>query len=181
MSRRNFLIVLLAAFVLAVTAQAQEPAPNAAQQPVPAEPAPAATALRSSLVNRSSLTLQAARRIAIAIEAKAQERKSPVAVAILDATGDVKLAYVMDGQGVISLEWAKAKALTAHVFKKSTNKGEFRVWNIDNKTMVLGVAGGHPLMLNNELVGAVGVSGTRGEDDDIIAQAGLDEFNKLFK
>jgi len=175
------LVTALVICVAAMHVYAQDATVTTSPQSTAPESAPAAPAPRVALVYRSSLPLQAARRIALAIEAKAQERKSPVAVAILDDAGDVKLAYVMDGEGVMSLEWAKAKALTAHVFKKSTNKGEFRVWNIDNKTMVLGVAGGHPLMINNQLVGAIGVSGTRSEDDDLIAQAGLDEFNKLFK
>ncbi len=125
------------------------------------------------------LDLNLAKQIAHACEAKAKELGVSVGIVILDEVGNLKLAYLMDGQSVTSLEWAKAKALSAYEFKQATNKGEFRVWNIGEKTMVLGVAGGQPLIKYADLVGAIGVSGTKGVSDDIIANAGLKEFKRI--
>jgi uncharacterized protein GlcG (DUF336 family) len=87
----------------------------------------------------------------------------------------------MDGQSITSLEWAKAKALSSFEFKQSTTKGEFRVWNIGDKTMVLGVSGGEPLVYEKSLLGAIGVSGTKGKEDDVIVSAGIETFNEIFK
>ena len=135
----------------------------------------------SLVFKKESITLELAKKIAFACELKAKELGFSVCIAILDEAGSPKLAYVMDGQSITSLEWAKAKALAAIEFRQPTNKGEFRVWNIADKTMTLGVSGGVPLLQDKSLLGAIGISGSKGKEDDIIATAGLDEFNKIFK
>ena len=129
---------------------------------------------------KKSLSLELAKRIALACQRKAEELGASVGIVILDEAGNLKLAYLMDNQSIISLEWAKAKALSSFEFKQATNRGEFRVWNIADKTMVLGVSGGAPLIYEDSLVGAIGISGTKGKEDDIIASAGIEEFNKIF-
>jgi uncharacterized protein GlcG (DUF336 family) len=130
---------------------------------------------------KQSLTLESAQKIAAACEAKAKELGFSVGIVILDEVGTLKLAHLMDGQSLTSLDWAKAKALSSFEFKQSTTKGEFRVWNIAEKTMVLGVSGGEPLVYEKMLLGAIGVSGTKGKEDDLIASAGIETFNKIFK
>jgi glc operon protein GlcG len=130
---------------------------------------------------KQSLTLELAQKIAAACEAKAKELGFSVAVVILDEVGTLKLAHLMDGQSLTSLDWAKAKALSSFEFKQSTTKGDFRVWNIAEKTMVLGVSGGEPLIYEKSLLGAVGVSGTKGKEDEAIAAAGIETFNEIFK
>ena len=132
------------------------------------------------LIKKESLTLELAKKIALVCENKAKELGLSVGIVVLDEVGNLKLAYLMDNQSVTSLEWAKAKALSSFEFKQPTNKGEFRVWNIAEKTMVLGVSGGFPLIYDKGLLGAIGVSGTKGKEDDVIASAGIDEFNKAF-
>ncbi len=129
---------------------------------------------------KKTLTLELAKKIALACEKKAEELGASVGIVVLDEAGNLKLAYLMDNQSVISLEWAKAKALSSFEFRQATNKGEFRVWNIADKTMVLGVSGGAPLIYEDTLLGAIGVSGTRGREDDLIVSAGIEEFNKIF-
>ena len=130
---------------------------------------------------RQSLTLDFAQKIAAACEAKAKELGFSVAVVVLDEVGTLKLAHLMDGQSITSLEWAKAKALSSFEFKQSTAKGDFRVWNIAEKTMVLGVSGGEPLIYEKSLLGAIGISGTKGKEDELITSAGIDTFNEIFK
>ncbi|MBN2121301.1 MAG: heme-binding protein [Candidatus Omnitrophica bacterium] len=133
------------------------------------------------VLQKESLTLELAKKIALACEAKAKDLGFSVGIVVLDEVGNLKLAYLMDKQSIISLEWAKAKALSSFEFKQPTNKGEFRVWNIAEKTMVLGVSGGFPLVYEKNLLGAIGVSGTKGKDDDTIASAGIEVFDAIFK
>lgn len=133
------------------------------------------------VLSKVSLTLELAKKIALACENKAKELNVSVGIVILDEAGNLKVANLMDNQSVVSLEWAKAKALSAFEFKQSTHKGEFRVWNIADKTMVLGVSGGVPLLYEKTLLGAIGISGTKGQEDDLIASAGIEEFEKIFK
>ena len=133
------------------------------------------------VLKKRSLTLELAKKIASVCKSKAQELEVSVGIVVLDEAGNMKLAYLMDGQSITSLEWAKAKALSAFEFKKSTSLGEFRVWNIAEKTMVLGVSGGAPLIYEDSVLGAIGISGTKGKTDDLIASAGIEEFEKIFK
>lgn len=129
---------------------------------------------------RPILPLKMALRTAVAAEMKAVELNMAVAIVILDESQNIKLEYVMDGQTNNALEWARAKALSAFEFKRPTQKGEFKVWTIADQTMVLGVPGGYPLMKGEQVIGAIGISGTRGTEDDLIANAANIEFNKLY-
>ncbi len=133
------------------------------------------------VARKSVLTLSLAKSIASACQNKAKELGYSVGIVILDESGNVKLEYLMDNQSTISLEWAKAKALSAFGFKQPTVKGEFRVWNIGSRTMVLGVSGGVPLIDGDKILGALGISGTKGKDDGIIASAGLDALKSVLK
>lgn len=126
-----------------------------------------------------ALSLSVAKKVASACESKAKELGAMVGIAILDEGGSLKLAYIMDGQSVVSLDWAKAKALTAFEFKKPTNRGEFKVWNIGPRTLILGASGGFSLIIDDKLLGAVGISGTKGDADDVIGRAGVKKFKEL--
>ena len=42
-------------------------------------------------------------------------------------------------------------------------------------------AGGEPLINDKSLLGAIGVSGTKGKEDELITSAGIDTFNEIFK
>lgn len=163
-----FIVFIFQAFCLfALEAQpnSSETAPKSKQSVVPMRP---------------TLPLKLALRTAVSAEMKAKELNMSVAIVILDEAQNIKLEYVMDGQTTNSLKWARAKALSAFEFKRPTQKGEFKVWNIADQTMVLGVPGGYPLIHEDIIVGAVGISGTRGSEDDIIANTAVEEFNKLY-
>ncbi len=127
----------------------------------------------------NSLSLDVAKEIASACEKKAEELGLQVGIVVLDQGGNLKLAYLMGNQSKITLDWSKAKALTAYEFSKATNRGEFKVWNIGGETLILGASGGFPLKVKDRVLGAVGVSGTKTDADDIIARAGLEKFGEL--
>lgn len=133
------------------------------------------------ITQKAQLSLDLAEKVAFAAEAKAKELKEKVAIVVLDSSGNTKVSLLMDNQTETTLEWAKAKAFSALDFKQPIYKGEFKVWNIGGKTMILGTAGGFPLVYQDMVVGAIGVSGTRKDTDDVIAQAGVEVFNSLLK
>jgi glc operon protein GlcG len=135
--------------------------------------------LTGPVMNPESLSLDVAKRAALAAEKKAKDMGFSVGIVVLDQSGSLKLAHLMDKQSIISLDWAKAKALTAYEFRKPTNRGEFKVWNIGGETLILGASGGMPLNFKGRTLGAIGVSGTKEDADDIIARAGVEEFQKI--
>lgn len=115
---------------------------------------------------------------------KAESVQVPVSVCISDASG-LSLAFLrMVGASLVSVELAPKKAYTAAMFKMATKDlGAFRqpATSFFPTETILGgkivtFGGGIPLHFNNHLIGAIGVSGGRAEQDHEIAQAAIDAF-----
>lgn len=47
------------------------------------------------------------------------------------------------------------------------------------RTLILGASGGFSLIIDDKLLGAVGISGTKGDADDVIGRAGVKKFKEL--
>ena len=139
------------------------------------------TGFSQELIKKNAMTLDLAKSIADACQKKAKDLGYSVAISVRDEGGNSRVVYRMNDIGSIALRWAEAKSLTAYENKQSTATGEFRIWNIGDQTMVLGVSGGVPLMIDSQIVGAIGVSGAKGKADDIIAEAGVAVFNDTLK
>ena len=131
-----------------------------------------------------SLTIEAARRILEASKQRAQELRSPVSIAIVDAGGHLVLfERMMAPYGWATGNISLAKASTAVMFNQSTDA--VAQWGSgipgfasSMATMTQGkfimAAGGWPIRIGGATVGGIGVSGGNapGRDDEI-ARAGL--------
>ncbi|WP_312165614.1 heme-binding protein [Phenylobacterium sp.] len=125
------------------------------------------------------MTIDDARRIIAAGEARARDIGVPVNVAVLDAGAHLKAFARMDGALLGSIDIAVNKARTAALFSMRTEAiGEFckpggTSFGLEQTNGGLVVfAGGVPLMdAGNVLIGAVGVSGGAVAQDLEIAQA----------
>ncbi len=124
------------------------------------------------------LSFGAAENIARACLRKAEELGQKVAVVVVDSRGDIRVVFVMDGQEFLSYQWSLAKALGALEFRQPTAKGTFQILDLFGKTIIVGASGGFPLVAQDKIFGAIGVSGTKGADDDKIASAGVEFFIK---
>ena len=126
-----------------------------------------------------SLSLEDARRIIRAGEAKATELKSPSNIAVVDAGGNLIAHVRMDGAWIGSIDISINKAFTSRMFDIPTNKlaemaapgGPFFGIHASNGGRVMIFAGGIPLRHDGKVVGAVGVSGGSGDQDQIVAEA----------
>lgn len=124
------------------------------------------------------LTLDLAKTIVAAAEAKANEMGWTVAISILDDGGHLILFHRIDGTQFGSCEISMLKARTAISLKRPSKKIEEAVAN--GKTGFLSVSGvvplegGLPLIYKDQYIGAIGVSGMASDQDGIIAQAGAD-------
>ena len=125
-----------------------------------------------------------AREIIAAAVQKAEEIGQPMNIAVMDAGMNLVAFERMDGAWVLSIDIALGKAFTAAGRGLSTRDiGEmaqpgqplFGV-NTTNGGRVVIFAGGLPLMRDGEVVGAVGVSGGSIDQDEEVAQAGVDAF-----
>ncbi len=111
-------------------------------------------------------------------EAEASNTGVPMAIAVADAGGGLKLFARMDGALPASSEIAVSKAYTAAVLRMATHEvGElaqpggilYGIQHTHNGKIIL-FGGGFPLLLDGEVVGAIGISGGSVDEDIRVAQ-----------
>ena len=130
------------------------------------------------------VTLQDAKRVISAAEQKAMEIGQPQNIAVVDAGGNLVAHVRMDKAWIGSIDIAIKKAFTARAFDiptkdlgKLAQPGEpFYGIHASNDGKVMIFAGGIPLKRGDEIVGAIGVSGGTGSQDQKVAEAGVEAF-----
>lgn len=124
--------------------------------------------------------LEDARRILAAAEKKANEIDQPMNIAVADAGGNLVAHVRMDGAWLGSIDISINKAYTARAFDISTKDlathsqpgGQFYGIHASNDGKIMIFAGGIPLKRDGKVVGAIGVSGGSGAQDQAVAEAG---------
>ena len=131
-----------------------------------------------TLPTRRTLTLEAARVALAASEAEALKNGWRVVIAVVDDGGHPMLVARLDGAQWSSISTAVEKARAATAWKRPTRLLEESVNN--GRTAFLSISqgmallqGGVPIDLDGVVVGAVGVSGVKASDDEIVALAGV--------
>jgi uncharacterized protein GlcG (DUF336 family) len=130
------------------------------------------------------VTLADARRVIAAAEKKAAAIGQPMNIAVVDSGANLVAHVRMDRAWIGSVDISINKAFTARAFDISTKDlathsqsgGQFFGIHASNHGRVMIFAGGIPLRRNNEIVGAIGVSGGSGEQDHAVAEAGAAAF-----
>lgn len=124
------------------------------------------------------LTLDDTRKILAAAEAEAKKNNWAVCIAVVDDGGHLLGFLRLDACAVSSVAFAQGKARTAALRRRPTksdeemvNNGRFSALSMPDITFL---EGGLPIMVEGEIIGAVGVSGVKSSDDARIAQAGID-------
>lgn len=135
---------------------------------------------------RAHLNLAGAQTILATAQAKAAEMKVRVNVAIVDDGGHMIAFARMDGARPGSIATATTKAYTAAVMRGPTgplpagSKTPDLLLNLSlqNAATASGgklttLLGGVPVVIDGQVVGAVGVGGATGEQDAEVAKAGI--------
>jgi len=125
-----------------------------------------------------------ARKVIAAAEKKAQEMKRPMNIAVVDEGGNLVSHVRMDGAWIGSIDISINKAFTTRAFDISTKElaansqpgDQFFGIHVSNRGRIMIFAGGIPLKRAGEIVGAIGISGGSGEQDQTVAEAGAAAF-----
>ena len=133
-----------------------------------------------------SLELTEARRIIAAASHKAQEIGQPMNIAVVCAGGHLLAFERMPGAWLGSVDISIKKAWTSRAFnittqdlgKNSQSGDQFFGIHASNDGKVMIFAGGVPVKKDGKVIGAVGVSGGSGEQDQAVAEAGVAELTK---
>ena len=135
----------------------------------------------ANVVKKHSISAELAQKMLAKAVAKARELGVSENVAILDDGGNLKAFSRMDGAPILSIEIAQNKAYTA-LFGVSTQ--EFFNFIQGDPSLLAGIptlarvaawGGGFPIHVDEELVGAIGLSGAPTVQNDIdCARAALE-------
>jgi len=126
---------------------------------------------------KPTLALDDVRAIATAAEAEALQNNWAVCIAVVDDGGHLLWLQRLDGAAPISAQIAPAKARTAAVgrreskaYEEMINGGRMSFLSAPLEGML---EGGVPIVVEGQVVGAVGVSGVKSTEDAQIARAGI--------
>jgi glc operon protein GlcG len=160
---------LAAAILLAaapVMAQ-QQPLPNLDEVP---------DAMPFNVPYGLAISADKAREVIAAAVAESKKRNWALVISVVDGGGNLVSFERMDGAQLASIEIAQHKARAAARFRRETkifeaniNRGLAYLTTLDG---VIGSRGGIPLVEGGKLVGAIGVSGGTGSQDEVVAKAG---------
>ena len=146
----------------------------------------AAPAAAQGLVTQKNIPLETALTIARAALAQCQSMGFKVSVVVVDRDGLPIVTLRGDGAGLHTPEGADRKAYTARTFSQPSAAFQKRMLDdpasVGSRqyTRVLALGGGLPIKAGNEVVGAVGVSGSPGKDD-VCSQARIDKVADQLK
>lgn len=141
-------------------------------------------AFGADLATKKALTLDVVKEMVKAMEKRAAQDDWKVIICVLDDGGNLLFLERMDGAQVGSIDVAMRKAESAFKFKRPTKAFSDGVGSRVQLVMLPGALafeGGLPLMVDGEILGAIGVSGVTAEQDGMIAQAGVDALMKIAK
>lgn len=130
------------------------------------------------------ISLEAARKVIRAGQEKAKEIGQPMNIAVVDAGANLVAFERMQGAWLGSIDIAINKAFTARAFdietkalgENSQSGDQFFGIHGSNHGRVMIFAGGIPLKDGDQVVGAVGVSGGMGKQDQAVAEAAAKVF-----
>jgi len=142
--------------------------------------APTGARENEGLLAKKRLSLAGARRIVGAAEEAARRRGVGVVVVVVDESGHVVELSRMDAAQVASVDVGIGKARTAAIYRRPSRVFEEQIANGRIAALALAGAtplqGGVPVVVDGEVVGAVGVSGDSPQVDEEIALAGARAF-----
>jgi uncharacterized protein GlcG (DUF336 family) len=146
----------------------------------------ATPASAQGVVTQKNISLALAQDIANAAIAQCRAIGYHASVSVVDRDGIPIVLLHDDGAGLSTNEGADRKAFTAASFKAPSaafvKRMQDQPASVGSRhyTRVLALAGGLPIKVGDEVIGAVGVSGTPGRDDEC-AQAGINKVADQLK
>ena len=125
------------------------------------------------------INLETAKRAAAAAAAEARKLNVPMAIAVVDPSGMLVYLEKLDGVQYGSVDVSIDKARSAALFKRPTKMFYDAVikggegWRFLGLRGAVPVEGGNPLVVDGRIIGAIGLSGGSGAQDDECGRAGV--------
>lgn len=133
-------------------------------------------------ITKQVISYAAATEMVAAAIAKAEALDCRQNVAVVDDGGRLVAFGRMDGAAILGIEGCQRKAFTAlfgigtEAFYDAIKDDPSLVHGLSHFTNATMVGGGLPILVDDAVVGAIGVGGGTVEEDVACAQAGVDAF-----
>lgn len=134
------------------------------------------------LITVKRLSIDDARILIEGAEDKSREIGVPMCSAVTDEAGNLIAFTRMDGAKISSIDIAISKAFTGAAAKKGTHeynqlavpgKPTFGI-HVTNRSRFSIIGGGLPIIIDDEVVGGIGISGGTADQDLVVAQGAID-------
>ena len=166
---------LCVALLTSIGAVAQVPPPDPAN---PNEAIPEASNLPPY---GDTINIETAKKAAAGAIAEARKRNwNTLCVAVVSPSGDLVYFEKQDNCQYASVSISQHKARTAAryrrptlVFERLSGRGPFFAY-LSTLDDVIMSRGGNPLVVGGKIIGAIGVSGGTGSQDDVVSLAGVE-------
>jgi glc operon protein GlcG len=170
---------MLAAVLAAALAQSA-PARAADQAPNPLDVVP--EKMPFDVPYGAPIGLEQAQAVVAAAMAEARKHDWKLNIAVVDSGGNLVTFARMDGAQLASIAISEHKARVAVNFRRETKIFENGIQSGLNYQLsldgMIGSRGGIPLVEGGKLIGAIGVSGGTGSQDEVCSKAGAAVVNK---
>jgi uncharacterized protein GlcG (DUF336 family) len=140
----------------------------------------AAATLANAQAYGAPITLEQAKKVMAGAEAEAKKNNWAMTIVILDSGCNPVMMQKGDGAQIAAPQVAHDKAYTACAYKRPTKALQDALakgaadWRYLTFPRMIAADGGHPIVVDGKIIGAIGVSGSTGPDDSRVGQAGLD-------
>jgi glc operon protein GlcG len=127
-----------------------------------------------------NVTLEQAKKAMAAAEAEARKNSWRVAIAITDTAGHLVMYQRLDDTQTGSVQIAIDKAASSALYRRPTKAFEDELVRGADGLRVLTFPkashadGGVPIVAGGKIIGGIGASGVRGDQDAVVAKAGAD-------
>lgn len=170
--------VLLGSAMLAGAAMAQTSTSPAPANPLDAIP----DKMPFDVPYGAPISMDRANAVLAAAAAEARKRDWKLSIAVVDSGGNLVAFGRMDGGQLAAVTISEHKARAAVTFRRETKvfesamqSGLIYQLSLDG---VIGSRGGIPLVEDGRIIGAIGVSGGTGSQDEVASKAGAAVVNK---
>jgi uncharacterized protein GlcG (DUF336 family) len=133
--------------------------------------------LSQDLLTQKVISLDMAQTMAQAAVLQCRANGYRVSATVLDNGGNIKVVIRDDGAGLGSLDLSRRKAYSSLIFRRTSGESVKIFGAMTPPPSIAGtvmLAGGVPIKVGTETIGALGVSGAPGGDkDEVCADAGI--------
>ncbi len=143
-------------------------------------------AAAQGVITQKNISLLMAQAMANAANEKCHGMGYKISVSVIDRGGLTLVTLRDENAGLQTVESSDRKAYTARTFRQPSAAivkrilDEPAVAGFKQYTRVVALAGGLPVKIGDDVIGAIGVSGSPGKHD-VCAQAGLDKVADQLK